>query len=135
MDDARDFQVDDPDSFLEELRATVEAPAPNVDLAMELRPDSFKPFEPRCLITATEVKYAMRARNSASGPDGISAKRPHAVPMAIVRGTVEPHYAAAPSASGSLQRQNHFHTNGAGGFYSNSAQAHHGLTCTDPGTA
>ncbi|KAL1447080.1 hypothetical protein MTO96_044393 [Rhipicephalus appendiculatus] len=85
LDDTGVSQVEDPDEFLEEWRTAMEAPVQTAPLSMEPRPHSFRPFDPRSVITASDIKYALPARNSASGPDGFSAKRLHTVPMIILR--------------------------------------------------
>ncbi|KAL1417822.1 hypothetical protein MTO96_006079 [Rhipicephalus appendiculatus] len=68
LDDTGVSQVEDPDGFLEEWKTAMEAPVQTAPLSMELRPHSFRPFDPRSVITASDIKYALPARNSASGP-------------------------------------------------------------------
>ncbi|KAH7986115.1 hypothetical protein HPB51_026713 [Rhipicephalus microplus] len=76
-------QVNDPSAFLEEWRVVLETP-PGDGLLTMSRSGSGT-IDPRFLITAQDIKSAMPLRNTASGPDGFSAKRLHSCPMILLR--------------------------------------------------
>ncbi|KAL1429755.1 hypothetical protein MTO96_015785 [Rhipicephalus appendiculatus] len=83
LDEAGTSQVKDPVAFLEEWREVLEAP-PRDDLFMGSR-GVIGTIDPRFPITAQDIKSAMPLRNTASGPDGFSAKRLHSCSVILLR--------------------------------------------------
>ncbi|KAL3243003.1 hypothetical protein MRX96_020682 [Rhipicephalus microplus] len=83
LDETGKSQVNDPSAFLEEWRVVLETP-PGDGLLTMSRSGSGT-IDPRFLITAQDIKSAMPLRNTASGPDGFSAKRLHSCPMILLR--------------------------------------------------
>ncbi|KAL1483712.1 hypothetical protein MTO96_032986 [Rhipicephalus appendiculatus] len=83
LDETGSSQVEDPVAFLEEWQEVLEAP-PSDDLFMRNR-GVIGTIDPRVLITAQDIKSAMPLRNTASGPDGSSAKRLHSCPLILLR--------------------------------------------------
>ncbi|KAH7986383.1 hypothetical protein HPB52_025005 [Rhipicephalus sanguineus] len=83
LDGDADSKVEDPSGFLEEWREIMERVVPASVSPNVQRPRQV--IDPMFLITVMDIKMAMLPSNSASGPDGFSAKELRKAPVTALQ--------------------------------------------------
>ncbi|KAL1486220.1 hypothetical protein MTO96_031489 [Rhipicephalus appendiculatus] len=127
LDGSAESCVSDPADFLMAWRSIMEVRQEAVVSPHPETPSST--FNPQTLITAAEIKSAMLPINSASGPDGFSAKRLKAVPMVVLRVLLNVPHAPKKAANIPVPGEDNLHPESSECKSALRTSSDHYLTC------